>query len=182
METMLRKTAVAGQFYPSDKTQIKNQIEGFIQKQTAKKEALGAVMPHAGYIYSGKVAANVANSIEIKDTCILIGPNHTGFGKAFSIMAQGQWQTPLGQVKINQELAEKLVSESTYLEKDLLAHQFEHSIEVQLPFLKFFKDDVRIVPIIVAQAGLNQYIELGRQISLLGGFILTRLMMMMTIL
>jgi hypothetical protein len=160
-----RKAAVAGQFYPGTAQELKKEIESLIDKQAIKQDCLACMLPHAGYIYSGKVAAETISHINIKDTVILLGPNHTGYGKAFSIMADGTWQTPLGEVKIDSSLAKDLLSGSKYLEDDCLAHTYEHSLEVELPFLQYFKSDFRIVPIAFMSDDLAALKETGKEIA-----------------
>jgi AmmeMemoRadiSam system protein B/AmmeMemoRadiSam system protein A len=122
-------------------------------------------LPHAGYIYSGPVAGATISKIRLRDTFIILGPNHTGLGKAFSIMTQGFWRTPLGDVEIDSELARNIATLSSYLEKDSDAHRYEHSIEVQLPFLQYFKKNIKFVPIILAQADGAVYKEIGKAIA-----------------
>jgi AmmeMemoRadiSam system protein B len=99
------------------------------------------------------VAGAAISRIKFKDTFVILGPNHTGRGKAFSIMTGGVWRTPLGDVGVNSELGRRILDASSYLEEDFAAHQYEHSIEVQIPFLQFFKPDVMIVPVVLAHAG-----------------------------
>ena len=123
------------------------------------------VSPHAGYVYSGPVAAAVMSRIQLKDTAIIIGPNHTGRGKPLSIMTEGSWSTPLGEVKIDSELGGRLLARSTYLPEDSAAHQFEHSLEVQVPFLQYFKSDIKIVPIVFSFATGSVYKQIGKDIA-----------------
>jgi AmmeMemoRadiSam system protein B/AmmeMemoRadiSam system protein A len=162
---MIRKPVVSGQFYPESPSQLKTSVEELIDKSVAKKEVIGLLLPHAGYIYSGSVAGAVISRTKFKDTFIIIGPNHTGMGKPMSIMTQGTWQTPLGEVQINSELAERILTTSRYLEEDHIAHQHEHSIEVQLPFLQYIKPDIKIVPIILAYSPGIIYQEIGKEIA-----------------
>jgi AmmeMemoRadiSam system protein B/AmmeMemoRadiSam system protein A len=161
---MLREPAVAGQFYPDSPEKLKAMIESFVDTKEEKEEAIGLVVPHAGYIYSGAVAGAVISRIKFKDTFIIIGPNHTGYGQPFSVMTEGRWRTPMGEVQIDTELARKLVSISSYFKEDTQAHKFEHSIEVQLPFLQYFKPDVKIVPIILAQGNKEIYKAIGLEL------------------
>jgi AmmeMemoRadiSam system protein B len=163
---MIRKPAVAGQFYPSSKEQLLKQIDQLVDKKAKKKNIIGCVLPHAGYIYSGAVAGETVSEINIPDNVLLIGPNHTGIGEPLSLMKEGIWQTPLGEVSINKELAEGLLKNSKYLKEDLRAHTFEHSLEVQLPFLQYFKADFKIIPIIAAQVDLKTYKQIGGEIAL----------------
>ena len=162
---MIRESVVAGQFYPASAPHLTALIETLVDEPAEKEEVIGLVAPHAGYIYSGGVAAAVFSRIIFKDTFIIIGPNHSGRGKPFSIMTTGTWKTPLGNVEIDAELAARIQADSAYLQADDAAHQFEHSIEVQLPLLQFFKRSFRIVPIVLSSATGDVYREIGRDIA-----------------
>jgi len=140
-------------------------IEKMVDEAAEKQDVIGLVSPHAGYVYSGPVAGAVISRVRFKDTFVIIGPNHTGSGKPLSIMTEGKWQTPLGDVDIDSELARHLLSISQHLQEDDAAHQFEHSIEVQLPFLQYFKPDIKIVPITLSFASLDAYREIGKEIA-----------------
>ena len=121
-----------------------------VEEKAKREEVIGLISPHAGYIYSGAVAGAIISRIKFKDTFIIMGPNHTGNGKPFSIMTEGKWKTPLGEVEIDSELGKRILAHSKYLEEDSLAHLGEHSIEVQLPFLQYFNTDFKLVPIVLA--------------------------------
>ena len=140
-------------------------IGRMVDEKVVKEEVIGLVSPHAGYIYSGPVAGAVISKIKFKDTFIIIGPNHTGRGKSLSIMTQGRWKTPLGEIEIDSELGKQILATSSHLEEDNVAHQYEHSIEVQLPFLQYFKKDIRIVPIILAYSSGDTYKEVGKELA-----------------
>jgi AmmeMemoRadiSam system protein B len=159
---MIRNPVVAGQFYPASTSELKAMIEVMVM---IKEEAIGLVSPHAGYIYSGPVAAAVISRIKFKDTFIIMGPNHTGSGKPFSIMTEGVWKTPLGEVEIDAELGKKILAASKYLQEDKAAHLYEHSIEVQLPLLQYFKPDFKLVPIVFAHASGSIYKEIGKELA-----------------
>jgi MEMO1 family protein len=162
---MLRSPAVAGHFYKASPEALKKQVEGFIISGAIKRQAIGIVVPHAGLIYSGSVAGAVYSSIEIPDTIILIGPNHTGLGAAVSLMAKGSWETPLGTVEIDEALAAYILSQSTRIHEDSLAHLREHSLEVQLPFIQYFKKKFKIVPIQMLDTRLETCLEVGRTVG-----------------
>lgn len=162
---MIRNPIVAGQFYPGSPSLLEAQIKDFIDEQAPREEVIGLVSPHAGYIYSGPVAGAVISRIRFKDTFIIMGPNHTGIGKRFSIMTQGTWTTPLGEVEIDSELGKKILAASAPLEEDHVAHLEEHSIEVQIPFLQYFKRDVKIVPIVLSHGTGTTYKEIGKGIA-----------------
>ncbi len=162
---MVRNPIVAGQFYPGSPVGLRRMIESMVEPGVEKVEVVGLVSPHAGYVYSGFVAGAVISRIKFKDTFVILGPNHTGRGKAFSIMSKGAWRTPLGDVEIDLELGRRILAASSYLEEDFAAHQYEHSLEVQVPFLQFFKPDVRIVPIILAHGDGAVYKKIGREVA-----------------
>jgi AmmeMemoRadiSam system protein B/AmmeMemoRadiSam system protein A len=162
---MVRNPVVAGQFYPASASQLRAMIEKFVDEKAGKEEAIGLLMPHAGYPYSGPVAGATISRVKFKDTFIIMGPSHTGMGKPFSIMTEGVWKTPLGEVSIDSELARQIVAVSRNLQDDERAHQHEHAVEVQIPFLQYFKPDVRIVPIVLAYASTSAYKEIGREIA-----------------
>ncbi len=162
---MLREAVVAGRFYPASTVKLRGMIASMIDEIKPKEDVIGLILPHAGYIYSGSVAGETISRVRLKDTFIILGPNHTGMGKAFSIMTRGIWRTPLGDVEIDLELAENIMVLSNYLEKDSDAHRYEHSIEVQLPFLQYFKKDIKLVPIVLAQADGAVYKEVGKAIA-----------------
>lgn len=161
----IRKPVVAGQFYPSSSQELKEQITAFIDKKAEPQDAVACVLPHAGYVYSGLVAGQTVSRIKIKDKIILLGPNHTGYGAGFSIMAEGAWQTPLGETEIDSALAKQLLNNSGHLKNDRLAHQFEHSLEVELPFLQYFNGDFKMVPIAILSDDCEALKETGKEIA-----------------
>ncbi len=162
---MIREPVVSGQFYPASPSELKIMIKGLVDEKAVKEEVIGLLSPHAGYIYSGPVAAAVISKIKFKDTFIIMGPNHTGRGKPFSIMTQGVWKTPLGKIEIDSELGKQILAKSSHLEEDHVAHLYEHSIEVQLPFLQYFKSDIKLVPIILTCTSDAIYQEIGRELA-----------------
>lgn len=161
----LRKPAVAGQFYPANPKELKAMISFFADKSAQKSDCFGCILPHAGYIYSGKVAVGTVSGVKIKDTVVLLGPNHTGQGAVFSIMPRGAWQTPLGNVEIDSLLAGLFLEKSGYLEADSLAHSLEHSLEVELPILQYFRNDFKIVPIAIKSDDLTQLNAVGQELA-----------------
>ena len=161
----LRKPAVAGQFYSSDSKKLKAELELLIDKGVKTRDVIACVMPHAGYMYSGRVAGETISNINIKDKVIILGPNHTGYGKSFGIVTEGTWEMPFGSVDIDSGLASKLLQNSRYLEEDAVSHLYEHSLEVELPFLQYFKKEFKIVPITVSSDSIKIYQEIGREIA-----------------
>jgi len=129
-----------------------------------KISVVGAIVPHAGYVCSGVVAGAVYSRLSIPELVIILGPNHTGLGPAFSLMAEGVWQTPLGEVPIS-SLSEDLLEQSSLLESDDSAHQLEHSLEVQLPFLQFCAERFEIIPIVIGSLNEPDLLKLGKEIA-----------------
>ncbi len=152
-EEKIRFAAVAGQFYPEDKEELKEMIEKFLEEakfEKIKGEIFGLILPHAGYVFSGPVGAFGFKAIsgEKIDNVILIGDSHYERFNGVSIWKKGWWETPFGRVKVNEKLAENiLVKSKRFFVRDS-AHLFEHSLEVQLPFLQRVLKDFKIVPII----------------------------------
>ena len=162
---MNRQPAVAGHFYPGTAEALRRQVEKFIVS-AEKVRALGIMSPHAGLIYSGSVAGAVYSSVELPDTFVLIGPNNTGLGAPVSIMCAGRWETPLGFADIDEPLARSILAKSPRtIHEDSLAHLREHSLEVQLPFIQYFKKSFKIVPIQMLDTRLETCLEVGRAVG-----------------
>ena len=160
-----RKAVVAGSFYAANRQSLETQIEdcflheigpGTLPASEQKKERkiMGTIVPHAGFIYSGPVAAHSYLQLSFEKTprtIIILGPNHRGLGGEVSLMSSGQWQTPLGTIEVDQSIANEIIAhdEKRILRDDFQAHLFEHSIEVQLPFLQFIypTSEFKIIPI-----------------------------------
>lgn len=164
---MIRNPVVAGQFYPGTENHLIDEISALRGGETIERtDAVGVLSPHAGYIYSGHVAALTLASIRPKHNYIIIGPNHTGLGSPFGISSCEAWRTPLGDVKINEELARNIASGSKNITREDISNSQEHSIEVQLPFLQASaKGDFSFVPMVVSYAGISVYNELGKAIA-----------------
>jgi MEMO1 family protein len=145
----VRPAAVAGKFYPQDAKKLLASIHSYVVPEKQRETALGCVVPHAGYVYSGHVAGAVYARLEMSRRCIVLCPNHTGQGTPLSIMTRGSWQTPLGKAEIDAELADQLVQAFPLLSDDSAAHRAEHAIEVQLPFLQTLRAGIRFVPIAI---------------------------------
>jgi AmmeMemoRadiSam system protein B/AmmeMemoRadiSam system protein A len=162
---MIREPAVAGQFYPSSPDELKKMIRGMVDEKLPKEDVIGYYAPHAGYMYSGPVVGAVVSRVYIKDTFVIMGPSHTGAGAPFSILTEGTWRTPLGDVEIDQELAKAILANSSHLKEDRLAHLQEHSIEVQLPFIQYFRSDIKFVPIMLSHTNDAVYRNIGLAIA-----------------
>ena len=162
---MLRKAAVAGRFYPSQPDRLLLDLQERLGPPRARHQARGVVVPHAGYRYSGGVAGAVYSGIEIPQRVLILCPNHTGLGASLSIMSQGEWEIPLGRIPIDEELARRLLQHCPYLTEDAEAHRFEHSLEVQLPFLVHLRPDLRLVPIALGRHDFPTFRRLGKGIA-----------------
>jgi len=163
---MFRFPAVSGRFYPGTKTFLEERIQGMIDAKVTPEEVLGVICPHAGYNFSGEVAAAAVSRIRFKDIFVIVGPNHTGSGQPYSIQTEGIWRTPLGDAEIDEGLAQAILASSNCLKNDAAAHMEEHSIEVQLPLLQYFKPDVKFVPIVLApDPTLEVYKDIGDSIA-----------------
>ncbi len=162
---MIRNPYVAGYFYPGQAVELHSMLAGLVDEKAPKEDAIGLLVPHAGYQYSGPVTGATISRIKLKDTFIIMGPTHSGRGKPYSVMAEGTWQTPLGNVEVDTELARAIINLTGYVEADELAHLEEHAVEVQLPFLQYFKPDIRIVPIILGGGSLDVYQKIGKGIA-----------------
>lgn len=162
---MIRPPAVAGRFYSDDPKQLAHDVDQNIESATEKIHALGCMVPHAGYIYSGHVAGAVYSAIQIPSRCILIGPRHYPRGESMAILSEGSWQTPIGEAQIDSELARALSHACPRLREDAVAHQAEHSLEVELPFLQRLVPDFRFVPIVLGTDRYPALKELGHAIA-----------------
>lgn len=146
--TPIRPPAVAGRFYPAEPVELRRQVEGFIGER-APGRAVGAVVPHAGYVYSGKVAGATFRRLAIPAQVIVLGPNHTGRGVPVSVFHRGAFGIPGSEVPIAAELADEVLAQVPGAKADVRAHEREHALEVELPFLVALRPDVQIVPIVL---------------------------------
>jgi AmmeMemoRadiSam system protein B len=168
MPTAVRQPAVAGRFYPGNAQHLRAAIETFTTspanasaESKPKIAAVGCLVPHAGYMYSGHVAGAVYSRLELPHRYVILCPNHTGMGEPLAIMSEGAWHTPLGDVSIDEELAERLKSCLPLLSEDPAAHRFEHALEVQLPFLQVLAPGFEFVPITVGTSNFEALSALG---------------------
>jgi AmmeMemoRadiSam system protein B len=146
---MVRPSAVAGRFYPSDP----GELSALIAECTIKEDAdapqrvKACLVPHAGYVYSGAVAGAVYREIQIPKKIVVLGVRHRPPGSPAAIISQGAWRTPLGDAVIDEELSARLRAECPLLLEDAVAHSREHSLEVQIPFLQKLQPEFKFVPI-----------------------------------
>lgn len=177
-----RAPAVAGMFYPENARELRALIDQSFRNQrfgpgvtitsttpsTNKQHKIyGIVSPHAGYVYSGAVAAHGFYKISTADfhNIVMAGPNHYGIGSWVAAMKDGIWETPLGDVQVNSDMAEEIGTRSTTLDFDDYAHSRDHCLEVQLPFLQYIKQDFKIVPVILVSQNRDTAFDLGDAIS-----------------
>jgi AmmeMemoRadiSam system protein B len=169
MSTSLRHPAVAGRFYPVDPGDLRADAHAYLSEATSPTDvplrAVACIAPHAGYVYSGHVAGAVFAKVEVPKLCIVLCPNHTGLGRPLAIMSEGAWQTPLGDVPLDAELAQALKTRFSALEEDSAAHRAEHAIEVELPFLLLRQPELRFVPIAVGTRQFEILEQLGAAIA-----------------
>lgn len=167
--TILRHPAVAGRFYPRDPEDLRAEAHGYLSDSSSVNQAplraVGCIAPHAGYMYSGHVAGAVFGRVEIPRRCIVICPNHTGLGRALAIMSEGVWETPLGEVAIDAELAAALKQGFPALHEDSAAHRAEHAAEVELPFLQLRQPELTFVPIALGTGQFEALEQLGKALA-----------------
>ncbi|EEB74478.1 MEMO1 family protein [Thermococcus sp. AM4] len=153
---MIRYPAVAGSFYPADE-ELVLMLERFFSdlgEEGSERRITAGVAPHAGYIFSGYTASRTYKAIfedGLPETFVILGPNHTGLGSPIAVYPEGEWLTPLGSIEVDAEMAKEIAKLSGIADLDDLAHKYEHSIEVQVPFIQYLAElagkEVRIVPI-----------------------------------
>jgi AmmeMemoRadiSam system protein B len=171
-----RKPAVSGMFYAGNARELEEQIEwcfkhelgpGVVPRINEKgpRKVVAVVVPHAGFYYSGPVAAHAYKELADDgpfDTAVILGPNHTGYGQPVSVWAGASWSTPLGEAEIDRGFAQKLLG--GVIRADETAHVREHSIEVQLPWLQYLFKTVKIVPVTMLAQDLDTARAVGRAI------------------
>lgn len=160
----VRRAAVAGQFYPGSAKGVARAVREAMGEGPVRR-ALGVMVPHAGYIYSGSIAGQVYAAVELPRKFVILGPNHTGMGAPVSIMTSGSWETPAGECAIDGVLARAIVAASGNIVEDDAAHVYEHSIEVQLPFLQYLLEDFEFVPIIMMVNDIDSCREVGTAVA-----------------
>lgn len=161
----MREPIVAGRFYPGEAEDLHTVIDGYLEgiKPQSALPATAVIAPHAGYIYSGKVAAQTLASVNIPETVLLIGPNHTGKGSSAALSGQS-WVTPLGVVPANTELVHLILKNSQIITSDDIAHRFEHSLEVQLPFLQTLQPKLSLVALTLGHHSYERCEEIAESL------------------
>jgi MEMO1 family protein len=165
MESTIRRPAVAGRFYPGDRDTLLGDVRTYLSPTEKTIQAIGCVVPHAGYVYSGHVAGALFARLDIPQRCIVLCPNHTGVGQPLAIVSRGDWETPLGNVAIDSSLADALKQRFPLLTEDSDAHRSEHAVEVELPFLQAKSLNCRFVPIALGIGKFDVLESLGQAIA-----------------
>jgi len=165
----VRFPAVAGRFYSLKRDALLREIDQYLRPQSATEEtldsALGCVVPHAGYMYSGHVAGAVYRMLPERSRYVIMGPNHRGRGAALAVMSAGTWLTPLGEVSLDTGLARAIQEQCPRLVEDAEAHSGEHSLEVQIPFLQRSSGDFKFVPIVIGLVDYPLLVQLGQAVA-----------------
>lgn len=176
-KTYERPPAVAGMFYPSNPDELRTTLDHSFRNQKfgpglpppsmTKRKIYGILTPHAGYMYSGPVAANGYYHISSQDftNAVIVGPNHYGIGSGVATMKEGVWETPFGQVEVNSAWTQGMSERSNVVDFDDVAHSRDHCLEVQLPFLQYIRDQFTIVPVILRMQDIDTAYDLGKAIS-----------------
>ncbi|MBI4590466.1 MAG: AmmeMemoRadiSam system protein B [Candidatus Rokubacteria bacterium] len=160
-----RKPAVAGLFYPDRPEQMEADLAGLLEDVQPKVAPRALVVPHAGWIYSGKVAGAVYSRVELPRLAVLLGPNHTGLGGWGSIVTRGRWAIPGGEIPIAADLGRQILAGCRELQEDESAHAREHALEVQLPFLRRLRPDIQFVPVALMKTDLPFCEAVGRAVA-----------------
>lgn len=172
----VRTPAVAGMFYPNQKSELRKLItECFLHPYgpgkeppiNKQKKIFGVICPHAGYEYSGPIAAQsiYAISKEQSELYVIIGPNHWGIGSSVASMRDCKWETPIGQVEVDTEIAKEISHISKYIKLDFFSHTREHSLEVQIPILQQVFSEFKILPIALINQEKEVALDVGRAIA-----------------
>lgn len=164
---MRRDPIVAGQFYPGDKGKWEAEVRTYLAqgKTEGQKRACLAMVPHAGYIFSGSIAGKTLAQAGLEQTVLLLGPNHTGRGEALAVWPDGQWLLPGASLGVDRDLANNILAAHPALSESYAAHTSEHSLEVILPFLWALNSNTRIVPCCVAEPAFDVLQEVGKAIA-----------------
>ena len=163
---MIRPPAVAGRFYPAERAQLAQQVDSLLESAEVRpRRAIACLVPHAGYIYSGRVAGAVYARLDLPARIILLGPRHYPRGAQMAILSEGAWRTPLGDAPIDAAIADELRGACPLLREDSVAHHSEHALEVQLPFLQRRAGNFSFVPIALGNARYDELEALGRALA-----------------
>ena len=163
---MIREPVVAGMFYPASRDALAAEVDRFLEPSGhLPLSALGVLVPHAGYVYSGAVAGATYARVKVPDRALLLGPNHTGLGKSrMALSTASAWRSPLGAVPCDPPLLLEL-AKAPGVGRDEAAHEREHSLEVQLPFLQRARPDLKLAALCLAHLSFEECRELSLAIA-----------------
>lgn len=166
----IRKPSVAGLFYPASAGRLKDEVQTLLSISYSNQtinNIFGIIVPHAGYIYSGRTAAYAFNLLKNKDieTVVILSPSHREYFPGISIYDGDAYETPLGMVEIDKDIREKLSSDSRIIFKGTEGHRYEHAVEVQIPFLQLVLKNFKIVPVVMGDQGDLYVSELSSKLS-----------------
>jgi MEMO1 family protein len=163
---MDREPIVAGKFYPGSRSTWEPMVRRFLENgEQAQTHTILAMAPHAGYVFSGKIAGQTLGRARLAPTVVLLGPNHTGRGASLALWPDGRWKVPGAELQVEGELAERLLQEEPSISKEYEAHRFEHSLEVMIPFLWTLDPNMRIVPLCVAENSIDGLRKAGEGLA-----------------
>lgn len=165
MTLEVRQPAVAGMFYPGSGAALDDEVRRLLHADGPRHRLLACIAPHAGYVYSGRVAGRLYAHLEIPRRVVVLGPNHSGLGARVAVAPELAWQTPLGAPRIDRGLADALRTAFPASSEDALAHRREHSLEVHLPFLQVRRPEVEVLPVCLAHLGLEECTRLGEAVA-----------------
>ncbi len=171
---LVRKPAVSGMFYPDNPVELKKDIETYLGSaiiRNFEENIIGIVSPHAGYMYSGQVAAYGFKMIAKKpyDTVVLIGPSHRAYFDGVALWARGGFETPLGRIDIDEDIAREMINAGGIIKANMDTHKQEHSLEVQLPFLQSVLEDFKIIPLVMGIQTTDACKKLAQSLSFVLG-------------
>ncbi|MBO8183410.1 MAG: MEMO1 family protein [Archaeoglobus sp.] len=156
----MRRPVVAGSFYPANPESLKAEVSEYIHKNP-DESIIACVSPHAGYMYSGRTAGKIHSLLPDVETYVILGPNHSGYGSPVAVSVDS-WETPLGVVEVDREFVDAMPH--LIVDMDETAHRYEHSLEVQVPFLQLLHDNFKIVPICVGMQDQETAEEIAEEI------------------
>lgn len=162
---VIREPSVAGTFYPENAEVLRAYLEDHLSSSNHSFLAKAVVVPHAGYVYSGEVASQVFSRIKIPSKIFIMGPNHQGIGPSFALASPGKWETPFGPAAIDQDLIHQLAASHPALKISALAHQNEHSLEVEIPMIQYLNSGISLCPLIVGTLNLEEAREVALRVA-----------------
>lgn len=167
MEVSVREPAVAGMFYPDSGNDLERQVRSLTLQTEPHHGLLACIAPHAGYVYSGGVAGAVFGHLDVPQKVIILGPNHTGAGARVAVAPHQSWRMPNGLQPVDRSLSARLCELALDAEEDASAHWREHSLEVQIPFLRARQPNLQIAAVCLGHLSLDECVDLGRWLATL---------------